>query len=269
MIETFLSAVSVAECDEMGHMNIQHYAARAGDAAAVLAALNGAASPREPEHVHLRFHKEMLAGDRLRVRSGRVGEGDSPALLHLIENAGTKLTCATCIATYDNGQMPDAPEGDMPDAARPRSLTDSALPVNDGDEARAMHMAQTHLAPILPGDCGIDGSMTIAAFLSRVSRCQAHLWALAGLDRRMQAERGLGTATLELRVWRQGPVRAGSAIRILTAFEPPAGKTLTYEHRAFDAATGTPLFTALGTGVVMDLATRRAVKPPVPDTQIA
>lgn len=260
MIESYRSAVALAECDEMGHMNIQHYAARTEAAGAVLAALGGAPAAA-PAWLHLRFHKEMLAGDRIAVRSGRIVHAGTPVLQHLIENAGTRLVTATCLAAHD--PMPPAPETDTEATALPRSLSGSGAPPG------ATQPAVTHLAPVLPGDTGADGAMTFTAFLARVSRCQAHLWALAGLDRRAQAAAGLGTASLELRVVRHAPARAGRALRILTSFVPPTGKTLRYRHMALDAASGDTLFTADGVGVVMDLRTRRAVVPPIATSDFA
>ena len=274
MIESYRSAVALAECDEMGHMNIQHYAARAEAAGAVLAALGGVDAAM-PGWLHLRFHREMRAGDRLAVRSGMiVHEGaheGADVLQHLIENAGTRLVTATCLAGYREA-CPPAPAADPAPEALPRSIGGQAR-----DGFTGPHV--THLAPVMPADtgpvgagpdgAGPDGAMTFAGFLARVSRAQAHLWALAGLDRRAQADAGLGTASLELRVTRHAPALPGAALRIHTSFVPPAGKVLRYRHEAENAATGETLFTAEGAGVVIDLATRRAVVPPLSPTQFA
>lgn len=281
MIESYRSAVALAECDEMGHMNIQHYAARAEAAGEMLAIMNGMRLP--PARIlHLRFHREMLVGDLITVRSGRVADAGAPALLHMIENGATRLPAATCLAFHGEGHegghgkpegadggaddgygLPPAPVVPLPDAARPRSVTGA------WDDAVATRPVETHLAPVTVGDAGPDGAMGCTAFLGRIYRCQAHLWALAGLDRRTLGQAGLGTASLELRITRAGPALPGRGLRILTSFIPPSGKALLYRHEAVDAASGERLFTALGAGVVIDLTTRRAIAPPIPDTAYA
>lgn len=275
MIESYLSAVCVAECDEMGHMNIQHYAAKAEAAAQVLTALgrnDGAPGDDEPyagpQQMHLRFHKEMLAGDRVRVNSARADEAGTSKLVHTIQNVGTGLICATAISAYEATQAPKAPAGAVPDDARPRSITQSTPAAATREQATETGMVRTHLSLIEEADCLAD-AMTVPAFLNRMSRCQAHLWSLVGLGRREQAARGLGTASLELRVTRFAPARPDRALEILTGFTPPTGKALHYQHAGFDAVTGVCCFLAEGVGVMMDLSTRRAVVPPIPQSDFA
>ncbi|MGD1934734.1 MAG: thioesterase family protein [Candidatus Phaeomarinobacter sp.] len=279
MIESYLSAVSVAECDEMGHMNIQHYAAKAEAAARVLTALSPRNDNRHnaPVQMHLRFHREMLAGDRVRVQSARPDtapdEGSangrpSSQLVHRIENVGTGLLCATALCTYKNDRAPDAPISDMPEDAQPRSIT---TPAPDGLTQQAAvdaGLRRTHLSAISEDDC-VNDKMSIPAFLQRVSRSQSHLWSMVGFGRRQQAEAGLGTASLELRVTRLAPAPPGRALEIVTGFTPPTGKALHYRHAGFDAVTGACCFIAEGVGVMMDLSTRRAVRPPIPQTDFA
>jgi len=278
MIESYLSAISLAQCDEMGHMNIQHYAATAEAAARVLTALDGRDDHRHsaPVQMHLRFHREMLAGDRVRVHSGRVDDAVAPGietssggrLVHSLENVGTGLVCATAISTYKNGRAPHAPSASLPEEALPRSITTAAPGALTQEAAREQGMRRTHLSAISPDDC-VSDKMTIPAFLDRVSRSQAHLWSLVGFGRRQQADAGLGTASLELRVTRLAPAPPGRALEIVTGFTPPTGKALHYRHAGFDAVTGACCFIAEGVGVMMDLSTRRAIKPPIPQTDFA
>jgi len=269
MIESYVSAVAVADCDEMGHMNIQHYAAAAQAATDVLAA--GSARTPLPHWMHLRFHREMRPGDQIRVLSARTGGATPDRLVHCIENAGTGLLCATALCAYASAPdtpVPDAPApyapapyapvSDVPHAAAPRTLTHDVPPA---PPARPAGMVRTHLAAITPDDCRA-GAMTLPAFLRRVSRCQAHLWALAGHDRRSQAQADRGTASLELRAVRFAPAPPGRPLEIVTGFTPPTGKVLHYRHLGFDAATGACFFLAEGVGVMIDLKTRRAVTPP-------
>lgn len=80
MIDTYKGYVSLQECDEMGHMNIQHYISKSSDSSYNLrvalghAALDQAASGLgyvALEH-HIRFHRELRASDLVTIRSGIV-----------------------------------------------------------------------------------------------------------------------------------------------------------------------------------------------------
>ncbi len=80
MIETYRGYVSLQECDEMGHMNIQHYIAKGSDSSFNLrvALGHGALTQAETglgyvalEH-HIRFHRELRASDLVVIRAGVV-----------------------------------------------------------------------------------------------------------------------------------------------------------------------------------------------------
>ena len=78
MIEVMRSSVNTWECDNMGHMNVRHYSARAADGLARLAmelGLGPRQLAKEGTSVralaqHLRFHREMRPGATFRVRAG-------------------------------------------------------------------------------------------------------------------------------------------------------------------------------------------------------
>ncbi|MET0595322.1 MAG: thioesterase family protein, partial [Polyangiaceae bacterium] len=78
MIDVMRSSVNTWECDSMGHMNVRHYSARAGDALARVA-LELGLGPRKLDELglavrasgqHLRFHREMRPGPAFRVQAG-------------------------------------------------------------------------------------------------------------------------------------------------------------------------------------------------------
>ena len=78
MIEVARSSVQTWECDQMGHMNVQFYVAKAEDGLAALASALGLGhhvQRREGtvlvarEH-HIRFHRELRPGAPFVVRGG-------------------------------------------------------------------------------------------------------------------------------------------------------------------------------------------------------
>ena len=80
LIDTYRGYVSLQECDEMGHMNIQHYVGKASDAHFNLRAALGLGYEHQArEHTtyvalehHIRFHRELRTSDLVLIRSGIV-----------------------------------------------------------------------------------------------------------------------------------------------------------------------------------------------------
>ena len=80
MIDTYKGYVSLQECDEMGHMNIQHYISKSSDSSYNLRVALGHAALDQAEsglgyvalEHHIRFHRELRASDLVVIRSGIV-----------------------------------------------------------------------------------------------------------------------------------------------------------------------------------------------------
>lgn len=78
LIETHLGRVAASECDQLGHMNVQHYVAKVSDAAWHVMASIGItpAYIRERRRAlaavkqEVLYLKELLAGDLVRMESG-------------------------------------------------------------------------------------------------------------------------------------------------------------------------------------------------------
>ena len=89
MIEVYRGSVNTWECDEMGHMNVRFYVAKAVEGLATLAALIGmpdafcadATSTLLVREQHIRFLKEAHAGAALHMVGGVVEMGESEARL--------------------------------------------------------------------------------------------------------------------------------------------------------------------------------------------
>ena len=89
-LETFRATVAPADCDHLGHMNVQHYFAAASDGMFALMVRLGLG----PEEIRLRqmsfavvraeteFHQELHAGDVVALESTLLRLGEKSATFH-------------------------------------------------------------------------------------------------------------------------------------------------------------------------------------------
>jgi acyl-CoA thioester hydrolase len=109
-VETFRAVVSPAECDHLGHMNVQHYFAAVSDGMFALMVHLGL----RPEEIRRRqvsfavvraetdFHRELHAGDVIALESTVLRiEGKSATFHHRLRNVATDVlamsTEFTCV----------------------------------------------------------------------------------------------------------------------------------------------------------------------------
>jgi acyl-CoA thioester hydrolase len=123
-VETFRATVSPAECDHLGHMNVQHYFAAVSDGMFALMVHLGL-GPQEIRRRQMSFavvraetdfHKELLAGDVVALESTvlRIG-GKSATFHHRLRNVATdalamstEFTCVLLdLATRQATAIPD------------------------------------------------------------------------------------------------------------------------------------------------------------------
>jgi len=287
MIDAYRGYVSLQECDEMGHMNIQHYIGKTSDSSFhVRQALGMPASEQETsgrgyialEH-HIRFHRELRASDLVAVKSGIVEMGERTGVKYqemrevLSDRlAATFVVNIGCLdlETRRLTQWPvgtrakaDAMHTKLPDYAQPRGLPREAIERNVS-LARADDdgMFESNRSAVNPWECDTNRHMNARFIMSRFSDCQGHMWAHAGLSRHEQAEMGLATATVEMRLIYFKELNAGDILFVRTGLVEAADKTLRYRHWMFNAVTNEPVCAAEGLGLLFDKETRKAVTIP-------
>ena len=292
MIDTYRGYVSMQECDEMGHMNIQHYISKSSDSsynlrvALGLAALDQAQSGLgyvALEH-HIRFHRELRTSDLVTIRSGVVELRDRTMRIYqemreVLDDrlAATSVVDTGCLdlATRRLTAWPDetrrraeAMKAVLPPEALPRALPPEALS-RDVSLARADAdgMVETNRSVVNTWECDTNNHMNARFYMARFSDAQGHMWAHAGLGRHEQAARGLATATVEMRLAYFRELRAGETIVVRTGILGAKGKTIRYRHWLFSGDTGEPACAAEGAGLLFDKASRKAVA--LPDSLLA
>ncbi|MEQ8327708.1 acyl-CoA thioesterase [Parvibaculum sp.] len=289
MIDTYRGYVSLQECDEMGHMNIQHYIAKGSDSSFNLrvALGHGALTQAETglgyvalEH-HIRFHRELRASDLVVIRAGVVEVRDKTLRIYQEMRealdgtlAATFVVDTGCLdlATRRLAPWPEHVRAaaqnlqtELPAEALPRSIPREAVE-RDVSLARAdeLGMVETNRSVVNTWECDTNNHMNARFFMARFSDAQGHMWAHAGLGRHEQAARGLATATVEMRLVYFRELRAGETLFVRTGILPGEGRTIRYRHWLFSGDTGEPACAAEGAGLLFDKASRKAV--PLPET---
>jgi acyl-CoA thioester hydrolase len=283
MIEVLRSSVNTWECDEMGHMNVRHYFARAHQGLALLL-LELGLPPSElrarglalmARDQHVRFLRELRPGVSYTLRAGvlssqaeRLQVYEQLDILHSGEAAASMLS-EIALVELASGQELSFPDevakrapallSSVPAQYGPRGLARTAArvpPLRKDALERGMYGA--YLGPVLPEDVDASGRMNEAAFMARVSDGIGHYFeALRG-----PRAHGIGGAALEYRYVFHARPRLGDIIEVRSALAGLAEKTSHICHWIFDVESGRCVATSEAVAVSFDLSTRKAVAIP-------
>ena len=282
MIEIGLGSVQSWECDVMGHLNVQHYVARAWDSVPALLATVGM-GPRAQRasgiefalrDQHIRFLRELrpgapftLAGgfldlghDRLRLYqemrhtlSGEVAATFVSVLAPVdVESGAPAVLPAELLASRE------VPLVHLPDHAAPKGLVlRPPRPQPRWEEAERLGLILTQQSAVAPQDCDHRGRMTVRAVIGRVSDAIPNMIAKTrGIDR---SREGAGGAALEYRLVYHERPREGDLLALRSGIRAIGAKTLIWGHWLFDRESGAAVATSEAVAVSFDLAERKAV----------
>lgn len=285
MIEVARSSVQTWECDQMGHMNVQFYVAKADEGMASLATALGLGHHVQQEggtalvarEHHIRFHRELRPGAPFVVRGGilrALVEGlefyEEMRTLVPDEVSATFYTRAEWCDHDTHGGLP-LPVGalakvgplsvDMPPQGAPRGLEMTPpRPAPRLSEAEQMGLITTYRGMVLPDYCDHAGFMTARHYMGRVSDAIPNLIAqTSGADR---SKSPTGGAALEYRFVYREPAREGDVLVLKSGLKSVGEKTYVWCHWLFDAETSGCVATAEAVAVAMDLAQRKAIEIP-------
>ncbi|MBM3588494.1 MAG: acyl-ACP thioesterase [Alphaproteobacteria bacterium] len=280
MIVIGKGSVQSGECDVMGHMNVRHYLARAGDGLAWLGLALGITPDRgffTPVDQHIRFLREMAAGTPFTIFGGVVARrGDQLRAYVEIRNSGTGVPSAALVSDIElrdphSGAVLPLPAGlegklagltvALPAHAGPRGLPfDPIRPLPDAGAAAAMGLTDAYIGAIRAEDCDRAGLMRPDVVISRIWDGVPNLrFPGAELGAR---EEGLGSAALEYRLAYLKPMRIGDLLIIRSGLRALGEKTTTWTHVLHDGVSGAPVAAAEAVGVSFDLMARKAVAIP-------
>ncbi len=289
MIEVWRGSINTWECDEMGHMNMRFYLAKAWEGMAVMAhRMNmGHAFRREhgatmrPRDVHIRYLREIRPGQPFFVRAGIVSTGEDDAefcfeVIHAPEGPlaatvrmrvdhvdrvnGRRFPWARSIAATFDGLMaaPDEERG-------PRSVDWAAAP-RAGETVSLEEVERQGIAVIGRGafqsiDAGIHDVIRPHAIMGRISDCVPNLMAKWRSESAgAQGVRQVGGVLLETRiVFRRWP-RPGDLFQIHTAVRDVQPRTHHFIHWMLDPVSGRPWMTMQACAAAFDLEARKLIE---------
>ncbi|MEQ8746751.1 acyl-ACP thioesterase [Pyruvatibacter sp.] len=287
------SSVQTWECDDMGHMNVQFYVAKANEGLDVLAHHlgfgptqartpgNGAGTAGAillPREHHIRFHREQRPGAPLTLEGSVTGrEGDTLKVYEELTNTASGVVAATINADVVladaatrarlalPGVMDEAIDNmmtDVPPHGQARGLEmGPAVDAPALAQADDMGLVYTWQGVVKPAQCDMHGFMLQQHFMGLVSDSIPNLLSQTRGDDR-SSDPNIGGAALEYRfVYRQWP-RVGDILTLRSGLKHVGPKTYTWAHWMFDVETGKAVATAEAVAVTLDLVARRAIGIP-------
>ena len=265
-VETAKNFVNTWDCDENNHLNVQsyiaefavaeqHFRARAGLGAAAL-------GPRLTRHI--RYHRELVAGDYVAIRSRACRHAPFGfAIVHEMIEGTTGDLAATAIDAYQPvGSLDLAGElcGAMPEAALPRGLDAQPERFDIGTDLLLAHGGLvTYRGMVRPAECDADGFQEDRYIVARISNSAGYAWDHAGITRQWLDAHHCGRVAVELKIsYRKAP-RAGDLIHNVSTVTGYSGTTFRLRHHLFDSRRDRLVAIADVVHLVMHLDTRRAV----------
>ena len=285
-IEVWRGGVSAWECDEMGHLNVRFYVARAMEGLAGIAAALGMADAFTAraratlivrEH-HIRFLREAHVGAALHMTAGVVEMTESEAvLLQVLTHSLSGDTCATFVTrvahavAHDGRAFPwpvrshalaEALRTGVPAEAAPRSIPGAPF-TSQASLARAdaLELKVVGRGAVGPQDCDVFGRMAPELFMTRNGHGLAHFIEPLRAAAAAAATR-VGGAALEYRLAYLDLPRAGDLIELRSGFAEIQPKYARMVHWLLNPRTGAPYATAEHIGANFDLDARRILAIP-------
>lgn len=297
MIELWRGTVNAWECDELGHMNVRFYLAKAAQAVANLAEEAGlnpvhradASATLIARDIHIRFLAEAHPGAPVYIEGGLLEHTASGATAILVmRHSGSGVPAASLRIVLSHAAPQDGHDFgwprrfasradrltvDCPDFAAPRGIT---LETQPGAEASLARADALGLQQIGRGRFGMEemdafGRMRLEFLLGRISDSVTNFADALPEEYAMHARGGggkVGGALLECRIrpWRWA--RAGDGFVVRSGLKSAGPKVRNLVHWVLEAETGRPWWTMEGVAAPMDLDARKLL-PASPEIQQA
>jgi acyl-CoA thioester hydrolase len=285
-VEVWCGGVNTWECDEMGHLNVRFWVAKAMEGLAGVAGRIGMGDAFSPHahatllvrEMHIRYLREARAGSVLDMTAGVLEVAESTVRLLLVirnlagEPAATFQVSVAHATARDHIAFPwpvrirerlESLAVNLPPYAAARGIDLSPVEsVADLGRAEALGLLRIGLGAIAPQDADAMGRMRPEIFIGRVSD---------GVSRILGEERPgptraegqpplrLGGAVLEFRILHLAWPRVGDRFELRSGFSACEPRIRRLVHWMLDPATGRPWASAEAVVVSFDLDARKVV----------
>ncbi|MFT3814919.1 MAG: hypothetical protein QM740_16335 [Acidovorax sp.] len=255
-----VTRVETWECDHNGHWNTRFYTRAFQYASETVALLDG--QGRNPGAAtiasrHIRFHRELLSGDPVRVRSAAIQGGRwDGAVVHWLESAGRLSATALDLPGRVSPHLPRVPEAAVADAL-PRGLLHAA-PLAQAARADGRRVPLSILRPAAYDHTGALAFDELFRYLTYAS--YDHHTSL-GYTPRFMAQAGVGRMVVEMRATWLGQAPAGMGIQSNSWLTHVQGKSFSTAHY-LETLQGDPIALIELLLVAVDMKSRRATQVP-------
>jgi acyl-CoA thioester hydrolase len=293
MREYWRGSAEAWECDEMGHMNVRYWVARALDGLGVLsddigcssAFSTGATSTLIPVSQHIKFMREARAGAPLFLRGGIVSLNDSELTLYteMVHSFSGEIgaTFITTLAHVDAKTARPFPFPlrtierakvytiEIPAHGLPRSISlDEIIPQGSCETAEQSGFTRIGIGPVRAADVDGFDRLLGEGMIGRVSNAMPNLlsqWreeATIELSEIDGIARTAGAAVLEYRLDYLAWPNRGDLMAVYSGVVEVGDKTITLLHWIMDPLTGAPWCVCKALAVTLDLKARKIVANP-------
>lgn len=289
MIELWRGNANAWECDELGHMNVQFYLAKASEAVGNLAALAGLENVFRSDNyatllaraLHIKFLAEAHPGAPLVIAGGLTGHDETQMQVELVmRHGGSDRVAATFRLALEHVSPGEGRAFKWPDrfhratahltcpadpVAAPRGVTE-APGADDISLARAdaLGLEQIGMGRFTGHDIGPFGRIRADVLLGRVSNSVVNFNGAFPEEvafHKGELEGRIGSALLESRILPRRWPREGDGYVIRSGLKSVSSKVRNLVHWVLDPATGKPWWTMEGVAAPMDLDARKLVEP--------
>ncbi len=285
-LEVWRGGVNTWECDEMGHMNVRFYVAKAMEGMAAVASALGLFGAYHPnaeatllvKDQHIRFMREARPGAALHMTAGLLDISETEIrvlelLFHSVsgEVAASFQTTLAHVTARDGRPFPwsartRAVAGDLfiqvPPGVGPRSLDLEPSQARASlAEARRLNLVTLGAGALGGGDCDVFGRMRPELMIGRISdgipALSAALGPRHGPDHPPPAR--MGGAVLEYRTAYLAWPGAGDRFEIRSGLAGVDERTTRYVHWMLDPDSGRAWGSVMAVAVGLDLNARKIV----------
>lgn len=259
-IVSHITRVETWECDFNGHWNTRFYTRAFQQASETIALLEGSthrSPPSDRVTRHIRFHRELLAGAPVLVRSAVVHGGPwDGAVTHWLESEGRLSATALDTSGCTHQHLPPI-EDRQAKLALPKGLVNE-LPPGSAEQGNGRG---AYLGVLRPSDCDHTGALTFDELYRYLTYASHDHHVSLGYSPSFTATTGISRMVVETRATWLGQARAGTGMRSTSWLLHAQGKSFSTAHQ-LEALNGTPIALIELFLVAVDLQSRRSTQVP-------
>lgn len=257
-LATLQSRVESWECDFNDHWNARFYVRSFQLAAEAVTTPPGEVSKgaRLVNRRHVRFHRELLAGDPVEVRSVVVDDGPHQgATVHLLSSDG-RLAATAMERLLGVGEPLPRISAKSLELALPRLQSTADTVVATGSV-----VVKATLGPIRPTEVDHTGALLWEDIVRRLSLAAHRHITHLGFTPEFIRQNRINRTSVEMRIERHAEAAVGTCLRARTRLVSVSRKSFSTENQ-IETDDGVLLASIRQNLIVLDLTTRRAVLTP-------